>query len=103
MQQREADLLAVRDRFRAGCGCSLDCFANFSVEEVADARLSLKHLSKAECDMLLTGKLQTFYKPPKEGSAPKRAHLSYAYDSREVCKGAFCFIEVSHGPLHIGK
>jgi len=92
MQQREADLLAVRDRFRAGCGCSLDCFADFSVEEVADARLSLKRLSKAECDMLLTGKLQTFYKPPQEGSAPKRACLSYAYDSREVCEGAFCFI-----------
>ena len=92
MQQREADLLAVRDRFRAGCGCSLDCFADFSVEEVADARLSLKRLSKAECDMLLTGKLQTFYKPPQDGSAPKRARLSYAYDSREVCEGAFCFI-----------
>ena len=92
MQQREAELLAVRDRFCAGCGCSLDCFADFSVEEVADARLSLKRLSKAECDMLLTGKLQTFYKPPQEGSAPKRARLSYAYDSREVCEGAFCFI-----------
>jgi len=90
MQQREADLLAVRDRFRAGCGCSLDCFADFSVE-VADARLSLKRLSKAECDMLLIGKLQTFYKPPQEGTAPKRARLSYAYDSREVCEGAFCF------------
>jgi len=26
MQQREADLLAVRDRFCTGCGCSLELF-----------------------------------------------------------------------------
>ena len=91
MQQREAELKVVRDRFRSGCGCSLNCFADFSVE-VAEARLSLKRLSKAECDMLLIGKLQTFYKPPQEGSSLKRACRSCAYDSREVCEGAFCFI-----------
>lgn len=68
VQQREAELTAVRDRFRSGCGCSLNCFADFSVEEVVEARISLKCLSKAECDMLLLGKLQTFYKPPQEGS-----------------------------------
>ena len=77
MQQREAELTAVRDRFRSGCGCSLNCFADFNVQEVADARISLKRLPKAECDMLLLGKLQTFYKPPQEGSSVKEhtAHL----------------------------
>ena len=45
--------------------------------------------------MLLLGKLQTFYEPQKEGCSrptPKRARLTYAFDSREVCEGAFCFI-----------
>ena len=53
VQQREAELTVVRDRFRSGCGCSLNCFADFSVEEVAEARISFTRLSKAECDMLL--------------------------------------------------
>jgi len=82
--------------FALGVAVLWNCFADFSVEEVADARLSLKRLFKAECDMLLTGKLQTFYKPPQEGSAPKRARLSYAYDNREVCEGTFCFIHGIH-------
>ena len=95
MQQREAELTVVRDRFRSGCGCYLNCFADFSVEEVAEARISLKRLSKAECDMLLLGFIQTFYKPPQEGSSVKRACRSFAYDSTEVCEGAFCFIHVN--------
>ena len=40
VQQREAELTVVRDRFRSGCGCYLNCFADFSVEEVAEARIS---------------------------------------------------------------
>lgn len=45
--------------------------------------------------MLLLGKLQTFYQPQTERSShpsPKRARLSYAYDSREICESPFCFI-----------
>ena len=75
---KEAEVTAVCNRFRSGCGCSLNCFADFSVEE---ARISLKRLSKAECVMLLLGKLQTFHKPPQEGSSVKRACRSFAYDS----------------------
>ena len=63
--------------------------------EVGNVRLSLKVLSKAEREILLLGKLQTFYHPPKQGSphpSPKRAYLTYAYDSSEICEGAFCFI-----------
>ena len=69
-------------------------FFAFTVCEVVDVRLSIKALSSAERDMLLLGKLQTFYQPAKGSSnpAPKRARLSYAFDSREICEGAFCFI-----------
>ena len=93
--EREAEQRLTRERFEKGCGCSLDCFSDFTVGEVADVRLSLKLLSKSERDMFLLGKLQTFYEPPGEGSAhprPKRVRLVYAYDSRELCEGAFCFI-----------
>ena len=44
--------------------------------------------------MLLLGKLQTFYQPAESSSSrpsPKRARLTYAFDSREICEGAFCF------------
>lgn len=93
--EREAEQRLTCERFEKGCGCSLDCFSDFTVGEVADVRLSLKLLSKSERDMFLLGKLQTFYEPPGKGSAhprPKRARLVYAYDSRELCEGAFCFI-----------
>ena len=45
--------------------------------------------------MLLLGKLQTFHKPAERGSShpsPKRARLTYAFDSGEICEGAFCFV-----------
>ena len=93
--EQEAEQCLTRERFQKGCGCSLNCFSDFTISEVAHARLALKALSKNERDMLLLGKLQTFYQLSKEGSshlAPKRARLTYAYDSREVCEGAFCFI-----------
>ena len=93
--QRSAEQRLTSERFQRGCGCSLTCFSDFTVGEVAEARLSLKALSKAERDMFFLGKLQAFYEPLKESSthpSPKRARLTYAYDSREVCEGAFCFI-----------
>ena len=43
----------------------------------------------------MDGKLQTFYQPAERGSShpcPKKSRLTYAFDSREICEGAFCFI-----------
>ena len=93
--QREAEHKLTFERFQRRCGCSLNCFSAFTVAEVANVRCSVKALTKPKRDMLLLGKLQTFYEPLSEGSmhpTQKRARLTYAFDSREVCEGAFCFI-----------
>ena len=66
--EKEAEQWLTREHFQKGCGCSLDCFSDFTASEVADAMLSLKQLSKSDRDMFLLGKLQTFYEPPGEGS-----------------------------------
>ena len=76
--QREAEHKLTFERFQRGCGCSLNCYSAFTVVEVANVRCSVKALTKPKRDMLLLGKLHTFYEPLSEGSmhpTPKRAHL----------------------------
>ena len=63
--EREAEQQLTRERFQKGCGCSLKCFSAFTVDEVVEARLSLKVQY-----MLFLGKLQTSYKPLKGTSHP---------------------------------
>ena len=46
-----------------GCGCSEDCYGQFTEDELYDIQLTMHELSKQEKDMLLLGKLQVLICP----------------------------------------
>ena len=91
---------AVEDKIQNGCGCSSDCFRQFSVDELFSIRLQMRELEKTEREMLLLGKLQVLARGTDSVSHARRVTqakrqrvtFQYAYDHRLVCKSAFCFL-----------
>lgn len=91
----------VRQRIQSGCGCSFDCYSQFTEEEVFLNRLQMQELEKPLRDIYLLGKLQVLGKGSdasvshsRKTSSSKRQRITYqyAYDHRVVCKPAFCFL-----------
>ena len=100
-----------------GCGCSEDCYQQFSPQEILDFKLSMRELSKGERDLFLMGKLQVCIRDSatvthaRSRTATKKQRVScqYAFDHRLVCQNAFCYIhEIGNFTLralrkHIGE
>ena len=98
---QDADKRAVREQLRRGCGCSFDCYKQFTDEEIFRVRLQMQELEKPLRDFYLLGKLQILSRGAeasvshsRQTSSTKRQRVTYqyAYDHRVVCKAAFCFI-----------
>ena len=94
------DRRLVRDHMRQGCGCSFDCYKQFTDDEVFQIRLQMQELERSQRDFVLLGKLQDLGKGAdtsvshsrKTSSKRQRVTYQYAYDHRIVCKSAFCFL-----------
>ena len=91
----------MRDKLRQGCGCSFECYNQFSDDEVFHVRLQMQELEKPLRDFYLLGKLQVLGKGgdvpishSRQASSSKRQRVTYqyAYDHRTICKAAFCFL-----------
>lgn len=52
------EMKCVRDEVEKGCGCSLDCYSLFTVDEIYSIRLEMIELEKPLKDMFILGKLQ---------------------------------------------
>ena len=98
---QDAEKKFVRDILQRGCGCSFNCYEQFSLENVIHIRLQMQELEKPLRDFYLLGKLQVLGKGTDASVSHARQTLStkrrrvtyqYAYDHRIVCKGAFCFL-----------
>ncbi len=90
----------ITREFEEGCGCAEKCYEKFSVSEIMEFRLSMMELSKSDRDMFLMGRLQVLIRDPctvshaRSSKAVKKQRLTtaYAFDSRNICQKAFCFI-----------
>ena len=90
----------VHHELENGCGCSENCYGQFTEDEIYSIRLLMLELQKPEKDMLLLGKLQVFanasdmFHHARKTTKTKcrRIAYQYSYDSRSVCKSAFCFL-----------
>ena len=92
----ERDIVA--NELQKGCGCSEDCYSQFTEDELYDIRLTMHELSKQEKDMLLLGKLKVLICPgevihARKVSKVKRRRITYqyAYDHHSVCERVFHF------------
>jgi len=56
------DRRLVRDHMRQGCGCSFDCYKQFTDDEVFQIRLQMQELEKSQRDFVLLGNLQVLGK-----------------------------------------
>ena len=90
----------MEDRFVLGCGCSDQCFRQFSIEEIFLIRMQMKELDKSEREMLLLGKLQLLgrygdsvaHATKTTRGKRHRVTYKYAYDHRSLCRDAFFFV-----------
>ena len=86
----------MKKELQKGCGCSKDCYSQFTEDELYDIQLTMHEISKQEKDMLLLGKLQVLICPgevkhARKVSKAKRQRITYqyAYDHRSVCERFF--------------
>ena len=97
-QEDEIDEIAAE--IEKGCGCSEDCFRQFTLQEILDFKLSMRELSKGERDLFLMGKLHVSIRDPttvaharsKKAVKKQRMSCQYAFDHRLVCQNTFCYI-----------
>ena len=77
------------------CGCSKNCLALFSIEDVDQNRLNMAELERPDFDLLLSGVLEAMHcgdKLPVHQKKRKRSAFKYAFQSKRVCAGAFRYI-----------
>ena len=94
------EIKCVQEEVKKGCGCSSDCYSLFTEDEIYSIRLEMAELEKPLKDMFLLGKLQVAANSTdsvshaRKTSKTKRSRVTfaYAYDNRNVCKSAFCFL-----------
>ena len=87
------DRRLVRDHMRQGCGCSFDCYKQFTDDEVFQIRLQMQEMEKPQRDFVLLGKLQVLGKGADTSvSHSHKTSSQYAHDHRILCKSAFCFL-----------
>ena len=67
-----------------GCGCSSNCYSQFSFDELYLIRIQMNELEKSEKDMLLLGKLQIIgrsddVKHARKTTDTKRQRITFSY------------------------
>ena len=99
IEDLDVEKQSIEDHLKMGCGCTGDCYDQFSFDELYSIRLQMNELEKSEKDMLVLGKLQILsrgddIKHARTVTSAKRQRITfrYAYDHRSVCKDAFCFL-----------
>lgn len=95
---QDADRGAVRELLGDGCGCSFDCYTQFTDEEVFHVRLQMQELEKSLRESSLFRKLRILGRGAEasishslQTSSTKRPMVmyQYAYDHCVVCKAVF--------------
>ena len=93
------DQRLVRHHMRQGCRCSFRCYSQFTDDEVFHI-FKCKELERSQRNFVLLGKLQVLDKGAdnsvshshKTSSRQQQLTYQYAYDHRNVCKSAICFL-----------
>ncbi|XP_053389671.1 uncharacterized protein LOC128552653 [Mercenaria mercenaria] len=87
------DLDKLDSVYDKGCGCSKNCFLQFSVEEIRSNIYNLRELTKTEKELLIMGTLKKIGNDQRCRSGErKRVRYEYIFNGIKICQDAFLVI-----------
>ena len=90
----ELDKSSVVTVMQTGCGCTRQCYTNFTVDRVWEYRLNMSEFPKDQLDVLLLAKLEQseVMGEPVRGGKRARQNFSYSFDGQLVCEKVWRYI-----------
>lgn len=88
----QSDIDNLEDIYYSGCGCSKNCFQQFTLCRIQENILSLREMAKNEKEMFIMGTLKKIGMDGRCKGERKRIRYEYIFEGIRVCQQSFFVI-----------